>query len=1419
MKTIDRDDTKQTADLVADGLPSREHKPSQVTAPSVLLDRAAEDDSFIWNADDAIDFTQMRASAVVTTDSRQYRTIHQQILFTLLPFVMLPLVGMGALFSLNNVFKPAASTPEAPASVRNEHNQKLWLEYLILFLILGGNLGFAMLISQRLSKSFKQISTKLSEAANGDLSAQIAAGENAEFQEVANNFNQLVTKFNRTLQQQRLTAQADRLFSKIALTAQEFLDPQQVYTIGAIGIRSILNIDRVVIYRCNPDGSGTAVAESVAQNCPPSLATSIAGLYLVESATELARYHQGRSLTLDDVKRDKLSPNRQALAKKLAAKSIAFVPLVSGSSTPTEDSSDLVWLLSLQQCSNSRKWENWELDFCQQTAQRIALAIEQIVTTNEREAQLHRTNLLAQTLQVRDLDELGAILERAIESVRQEFKLDRVLVIGLDDRQEPIPIATAISPTCQPIPSSELANYLQYEMQLSSDGSTQICGIHDIDRQGGLLAEEIALLERIQVRARAIAPIVVEGQLLGWVVGQMAQSARKWEMLELDRFAAVADQIGLALDRHQVLLERQANVYRQNLLAEITLQLRQSVDRNEIIEIALANIRRALGLDRAVILSLNDNWEGTIVAESLAEGTRSILGEVIEDTCLKQTQGAGYDRGRTTAISDIYQANLNDCHIQMLERLQVRANLVVPIFIGSKLFGLTIGHMCHAPRQWQATEIELLERIGPQLGLALSQAEAISQREDDARKAQILSNFTLQLRQSLKREDILATAVESIRQALDLDRTIVFELDADYNGTIAAESVIADNLSILHMQIEDTCLRAAGYEQGKITAIPDIERAGLSDCHRQMLKNCQVRANLVVPITIDSQIFGLLIGHECQQPRNWQQEEIDLFTQLSTQLALVLNQTVLIEQREAAAQRSQLLSDIALKLRESIDETRILNLALPEIRDIFGLDRASIVVVDNLGEGEGKIIAEAISAPEYSILNHTLAADYMFEILGRGYKQGSWIEITDLHNSNFSAELNESLRQMQIQSIVTTPIYVGDKFFGLFSGTMCQQQRSWERTEIDLLLQLAIQIGTALTQANLVRQLEAASIEQSRYAASQESARQMLQKNAWELLIQVDRISQGDLTIRAHVTEDEIGTIADSYNSTVESLRRLVRNVQDVSREVVSTTTTNEISVAELSIEALQQAEDITQSLQRLQDMSGSIQLVVNNALIAESAVMESAQLVRDGDAAMNRTVEGILTIRNTVAETGKKVKRLGESSQKISKVVNLISSFAAQTNLLALNASIEAARAGEEGRGFAVVAEEVRSLARQSAAATGEIEKLVASIQAETSEVAIAMEAGIEQVAIGTRLVDETRESLDRVSETSNKIGALVEAIAQAALLQAENSDRVTQSIDRVATIATKNSTRADDVQASFQELLNLARELQTNVERFKIE
>ena len=345
-----------------------------------------------------------------------------------------------------------------------------------------------------------------------------------------------------------------------------------------------------------------------------------------------------------------------------------------------------------------------------------------------------------------------------------------------------------------------------------------------------------------------------------------------------------------------------------------------------------------------------------------------------------------------------------------------------------------------------------------------------------------------------------------------------------------------------------------------------------------------------------------------------------------------------------------------------------------------------------------------------------------------------------------------------------------------------------------------------------------AARQQAENAEQQKLAKEQLQKRALELLMEVDPISRGDLTIRASVTEDEIGTLADSYNATVESLRKIVSQVQTAAKLVVATTSSSEISVQDLSTEALRQTEEIAAALNRIQEMSISIQTVAANAQQAEAAVLQANQTVEEGDAAMNRTVDGILTLRETVSETSKKVQRLGESSQRISQVVNLIGRFAAQTNLLALKASIEAARAGEEGRGFAILADEVRALASQSALATTEIESLVGAIQTETNEVAAAMEAGTQQVVTSTLLVDETRQSLNKITAVSAQIGALVKAIASSAVTQTHASESVTQTMTDVAAIANQTSNEATLVSASFKELLEVANELQASAGQFKV-
>jgi methyl-accepting chemotaxis protein PixJ len=337
-------------------------------------------------------------------------------------------------------------------------------------------------------------------------------------------------------------------------------------------------------------------------------------------------------------------------------------------------------------------------------------------------------------------------------------------------------------------------------------------------------------------------------------------------------------------------------------------------------------------------------------------------------------------------------------------------------------------------------------------------------------------------------------------------------------------------------------------------------------------------------------------------------------------------------------------------------------------------------------------------------------------------------------------------------------------------------------------------------------------------AQQQREAKEFLQKRALELLMEVDPVSRGDLTVRANVTADEIGTVADSYNAIIRSLRQIVTQVQGATQTVTETAQANESAVKLVATEATQQATAIAEALLQIQVLTETSQGMSERAKQAEVQVQLATQVVQAGDTAMNRTVSGISAIRETVSETAKKVKRLGDASQKISKVVNLISGFAAQTNLLALNAAIEAARAGEEGRGFSVVAEEVRALAQQSATATADIEQLVEEIQTQTNEVVAAMETGTEQVVAGSQLVEESRQQLSQISHVSLQVNQLIQEIAQAAAAQTATSTTVRQTMQDVATIATETSHQSEDVATSFSHLLEVAQALQVSVAQFKV-
>lgn len=359
----------------------------------------------------------------------------------------------------------------------------------------------------------------------------------------------------------------------------------------------------------------------------------------------------------------------------------------------------------------------------------------------------------------------------------------------------------------------------------------------------------------------------------------------------------------------------------------------------------------------------------------------------------------------------------------------------------------------------------------------------------------------------------------------------------------------------------------------------------------------------------------------------------------------------------------------------------------------------------------------------------------------------------------------------------------------------------------------------AVSFNQMIQSIVSNTTEAQRKAAEQEQAKEDLQRQVIRLLDDVEGAARGDLTVQAEVTADVLGAVADSFNLTIQNLREIVNQVKIAARQVNESSRENEAFARSLSSDALRQAEELSVTLNSVQMMTESIQRVAESAREADQVAKLASETAIKGGDAVERTVAGILDIRETVAETTRKVKRLGESSQEISKIVGLISAIASRTNLLALNASIEAARAGDAGRGFAIVADEVRQLADRAAKSSKEIEQIVLQIQSETSSVQQAMEIGTQQVIDGTRRAEQARQSLTDIIQVSHRIETLVLSITEDTVKQTETSRTVSQVMQSVELSAQETSQESQRVSASLQNLVGVARSLQDSVERFRVD
>ncbi|MBD1849172.1 response regulator [Leptolyngbya sp. FACHB-711] len=217
--------------------------------------------------------------------------------------------------------------------------------------------------------------------------------------------------------------------------------------------------------------------------------------------------------------------------------------------------------------------------------------------------------------------------------------------------------------------------------------------------------------------------------------------------------------------RKQAELERQQQLEREQIVHQITQQIRQSLDLKDVLHTAVTEVREFLSTDRAFIYRFNPDFSGTIVVESVSNGLPAAIGARVQDTYFLETHGEDYRQGRIQVVEDIYTAGLTDCHVEMLVQFQIRANLIVPILQGEQLWGLLVLSQCACPRQWQPVEIDLLRQIAAQLGIALKQAELYEQARAELTERQRAESA---LQQSHDRFELAAAAVNCLIYDWDL---------------------------------------------------------------------------------------------------------------------------------------------------------------------------------------------------------------------------------------------------------------------------------------------------------------------------------------------------------------------------------------------------------------------------------------------------------------------------------------------------------------------------------------------------------------------------------------------------------------------------------------------------------------------------
>ena len=538
---------------------------------------------------------------------------------------------------------------------------------------------------------------------------------------------------------------------------RQSLDRDDILKASVKEVKRVLECDRVVVYSLNRElRYGEVIAESVAPGWKQALNKRIEDPCFEPTYRE--KYLNGRVGVWNNIYEYDLTKCYIEQLEDLQVKANLVAPIIS--------EGKLFGLLVAHQCSDVRNWQQPEIGWVSQIATQIGFALDNaklLADTRQLQHQLETEAKLTKYFTdavgyIRESLHREDILETSVEEVRRVLNCDRVVVYSLNRDRYSAVIAESVAPGWTRALNKEIEDPCFEPTYREKYRNGRVRAWSNI-YEAGMNKCYIEQLEKLEVKANLVTPVVSEGKLFGLLVAHQCSDFRDWQQSEIRWVTQVATQVGFALDNAKLLAD--AKQARQQVedekkwtdyFTDATQHIRQSLKTDDILKTSVKEIRRVLNCDRALIYSTNSDDHGAIVAESVAPGWTRGLGKVIEDPCFDTRYLAKYRNGRVRAWNNIYEAGMSKCHIEQLEDLEAKANLVAPIINEGKLFGLLAVQQCSDFRQWQQNEIRWTTQIATQVGLALDNAKLVEQLQESTKTKSQISHQQQEHTEALKHQ-------------------------------------------------------------------------------------------------------------------------------------------------------------------------------------------------------------------------------------------------------------------------------------------------------------------------------------------------------------------------------------------------------------------------------------------------------------------------------------------------------------------------------------------------------------------------------------------------------------------------------------------------------------------------------------------